>query len=190
MSPQLTEFGPIALAIAVLLLVVIFVCLYIQRRRTGAALRQRYGTEYERVASEVGSERKAQEKLLDREKRVEKLDIRELDPADRQRFLEEWKNVQAHFVDSPAEAVTQADALVTSLMQRRGYPVSDFEQRAADISVDHPHVVENYRAAHEITLREQRGQANTEDLRAAMVYYRDLFRELLDEPEPLRGTSR
>jgi len=179
MNPQLTEFGPIALAIAVVLLAVIFVCLYIQRRRTGVALRQRYGTEYERVASEVGSERKAQEKLLDREKRVEKLDIRELDPADRQRFLEEWKSVQAHFVDSPAEAVTQADALVTSLMQRRGYPVSDFEQRAADISVDHPNVTQNYRAANAIASRLGKSEVGTEDLRSAMIHYRALFDELV-----------
>ena len=179
MNPQLTEFGPIALAIAVVLLVVILACLYVQRRRTGAALRQRYGTEYDRVATEVGSERKAQEKLLDREKRVEKLDIRELEPADRQRFLEGWKNVQAHFVDSPAEAVTQADALVTSLMQRRGYPVSDFEQRAADISVDHPNVTQNYRAANAIASRLGKSEVGTEDLRSAMIHYRALFDELV-----------
>src|SRR6185437_14328301 len=104
MNLQLITLGPIALATAVVLLIVIFACLYIQRRRVTAALRQRFGTEYERVVTEHGSERKAQEKLLDREKRVEKLDIRELDPADRQRFLEQWKTVQAHFVDSPAEA--------------------------------------------------------------------------------------
>jgi hypothetical protein len=181
MNPQLTAFGPIELAIAVVLLIVIFACVYIQRRRMATALRQRFGTEYERAVSQHGSERKAQEKLLDREKRVEKLNIRELEPADRQRFVEEWKNVQAHFVDSPAEAVTQADALVTSLMKRRGYPVSDFEQRAADISVDHPHVTENYRAANAIALRRAKSEVGTEDLRTAMIHYRALFDELVHE---------
>ena len=181
MNLQLTALGPIALVIAAALLIVILACLYIQKRRVTAALRQRFGTEYERVVTEHGSERKAQEKLLDREKRVEKLEIRELEPADRQRFLEQWKNVQAHFVDSPAEAVTQANALVTSLMERRGYPVSDFEQRAADISVDHPHVTENYRAANAIALRLGKSEVGTEDLRTAMIHYRALFDELVQE---------
>ncbi len=189
MNLQLITLGPIALATAVVLLIVIFACLYIQRRRVTAALRQRFGSEYERVVTEHGSERKAQEKLLDREKRVEKLDIRELDPADRQRFLEQWKNVQAHFVDSPAEAVTQANALVTSLMERRGYPVSDFEQRAADISVDHPHVTEHYRAANDIASRLGKSEVGTEDLRAAMIHYRALFDELVQEMVPVKKAA-
>jgi len=124
----------------------------------------------------------AEAKLLDREKRVEKLNIRELEPAERERFLERWKSVQSHFVDSPKEAVTEADDLVSSVMQSRGYPVSDFEQRAADISVDHPRVTENYRAAHAIELRLRKGEANTEDLRTAMIHYRSLFEELVQMP--------
>ena len=99
-----------------------------------------------------------------------------------------WTDQQARFVDEPKAAVVEADRLVEEVMKERGYPVGEFDQRAADISVDHPKVVQNYRAAHEITLREQRGQASTDDLRNAMIYYRDLFRELLEEPGPLRGT--
>jgi len=99
-----------------------------------------------------------------------------------------WSDQQARFVDEPKAAVVEADRLVEEVMKERGYPVGEFDQRAADISVDHPHVVQNYRAAHEITLREQRGQATTDDLRNAMIYYRDLFRELLEEPQPMRGT--
>jgi hypothetical protein len=106
------------------------------------------------------------------------------------RFAQKWNEQQARFVDEPKAAVVEADHLVEEVMKERGYPVGEFEQRAADISVDHPRLVENYRAAHEITLREQRGQASTEDLRAAMIYFRDLFRELLDEPAPLGGTTR
>ena len=105
--------------------------------------------------------------------------------GDRARFVESWRGVQARFVDGPAGAVTEADQLLGDVMSTRGYPVSDFEQRAADISVDHPLVLENYRTAHEIALRQTRGQANTEDLRQAMVHYRTLFEELVNEPELL-----
>jgi hypothetical protein len=120
--------------------------------------------------------------LEDREKRVEKLSIRDLDPLERERFSKQWDSVQSRFVDSPKGAVTEADDLVSSLMKARGYPISDFDQRAADISVDHPRVVENYRSAHEIALRVGKNAATTEDLRTAMIHYRSLFDELVQAP--------
>jgi hypothetical protein len=134
------------------------------------------GPEYERAVQTHGS--RADAKLLDRENRVEQLTIRELAPAEQERFLERWKSVQLRFVESPKGAVTEADDLVSAVMQTRGYPVSDFEQRAADISVDHPRVMENYRAGHAIALRSWKSETNTEDLRTAMVHYRALFEEL------------
>jgi len=181
MNLHLTNPELIGLAVVAVLLMATFAWLYIRRRRsTTADLRQRFGAEYERAVQKHGSG--AEAKLLDREKRVEKLNIRELEPAERERFLERWKSVQSHFVDSPKAAVTEADELVSSVMQSRGYPVSDFEQRAADISVDHPGVTENYRAAHAIALRLGKGETNTEDLRTATIHYRSLFEELVQMP--------
>ncbi|MGA9542787.1 MAG: hypothetical protein WBQ85_04425, partial [Candidatus Sulfotelmatobacter sp.] len=121
-------------------------------------------------------------KLVDREERVEKLNIRDLDLGERERFSKQWESVQSRFVDSPKGAVAEADDLVSSVMKARGYPVSDFDQRAADISVDHPRVVENYRSAHGIALRVGKDQATTEDLRTAMIHYRSLFEELVQVP--------
>jgi hypothetical protein len=131
---------------------------------------------------EHGAGRKAEAKLEDREKRVAKLTIRDLDPMEQERFSKQWGSVQSRFVDSPKGAVAEADDLVSSLMKARGYPVSDFEQRAADISVDHPRVVENYRSAHEIALRVGKDGATTEELRTAMIHYRSLFEELVQVP--------
>jgi hypothetical protein len=131
---------------------------------------------------EHGAGRKAEAKLEDREKRVAKLTIRDLDPMEQERFSKQWGSIQSRFVDSPKGAVAEADDLVSSLMKARGYPVSDFEQRAADISVDHPRVVENYRSAHEIALRVGKDTATTEELRTAMIHYRSLFEELVQAP--------
>jgi hypothetical protein len=153
-----------------------------KRRGTTADLRQRFGPEYERAVLKHGSERKAEAKLLDREKRVEKLNIRDLDPMEYERFSKRWESLQSRFVDSPKGAVAEADDLVSSLMKARGYPVSDFDQRAADISVGHPRVVENYRSAHEIALRVGKDAGTTEDLRTAMIHYRALFEELVQVP--------
>jgi hypothetical protein len=173
----------IALAAAVVLIIAILVWLYVQKRRHATAdLREKFGSEYDRAVREHGSERKAQAKLEDREKRVEKLNIRDLDPLERERFSKQWESVQSRFVDSPKGAVTEADDLVSSLMKARGYPISDFDQRAADISVDHPRVVENYRSAHEIALRVGKNAATTEDLRTAMIHYRSLFDDLVQVP--------
>ncbi len=174
--------NPEIIMIAVLLVVLIAgsAWLYLYRRRTRTAgLRKRFGAEYERTVLDQGSERKGQAKLRNRQKRVENLDIRELDPAERESFLEKWKMVQARFVDSPTGAVAEADDLVSSVMKRRGYPATDFEQRAADMSVAHPRVMENYRAAHAISLRLGQSETTTEDLRSAMVHYRLLFDELV-----------
>jgi hypothetical protein len=171
----------IILAVVVILIVAVLAWLYVRKRRstTTAGLRQKFGPEYERAVREHGSERKAEAKLADRQERVEKLNIRELDPAERERFSKQWESVQSRFIDSPKGAVAEADDLVSSLMKVRGYPISDFDQRAADISVDHPRVVENYRSAHAIALRVGKDAATTEDLRSAMIHYRSLFEDLV-----------
>ena len=181
---QLMNPTLIALGVAVILVVGVLAWLYVQRRQrtTTAALRQRFGREYELAVGEHGSERRAEAQLEAREKRVEKLTIRDLDPVERAHFSDRWKALQSRFVDDPKGAVTEADALVSLLMQTRGYPVADFYQRAADISVDHPRVVANYRSAHEIALRLGKGEANTEDLRTGMIHYRSLFDELVQVP--------
>jgi len=168
----------IILVAAVIVLIGAIVLLYVRKRRTTTAgLRQKFGPEYDRAVLTHGA--KAEAKLTDREKRIEKLNIRDLDAMERERYAKHWQEVQSRFVDSPKGAVTEADDLVSSVMKARGYPVSDFEQRAADISVDHPRVVENYRSAHEIALRVGKDAASTEDLRTAMIHYRSLFDELV-----------
>jgi hypothetical protein len=138
---------------------------------------------------EGGSRRHAEAKLDERQERIESLHIRPLASGDHARFLESWSRVQARFVDSPGGAVTEADQLLGDVMSTRGYPVSDFEQRAADISVDHPQVMENYRTAHEIAVRQTLGQATTEESRQAMIHYRTLFEELVGEPETAHTTT-
>jgi hypothetical protein len=170
-------------AAVVILLIAVLAWFYVQKRRsTTAGLRKKFGPEYERAVQKLGSERKAEAKLTDRQVRVEKLKIRDLNPTERERFSKQWESVQSRFVDSPKGAVAEADDLVSSLMKTRGYPVADFDQRAADISVDHPRVVENYRSAHEIALRVGKNGASTEDLRTAMIHYRSLFEELVMVP--------
>jgi len=149
-------------------------------RMRSQKLRQRFGPEYDRTIREEGNIRKAEAALEARAKRVAKLHIRPLSPADADRFDGAWRAVQTRFVDDPRGAVTEADRLVGELMAARGYPVGEFEQRVADISVDHPDVVVNYRAAREIAVLHSEGKANTEDLRQAMVHYRALFRDLLE----------
>jgi hypothetical protein len=186
MNPKLT-----ALAVAVILTVAVFAWLYVQRRRrsTTAEMRQRFGPEYERAVGEQGPERRAEAQLAAREKRVEQLKIHDLDSAKRELFAGQWQVLQSRFVDDPKAAVTEADALVSTFMQARGYPVADFNQLAADISVDHPRVVANYRSAHEIVLRLGKGEANTEDLRTAMIHYRSLFEELVQVPTAVESKA-
>lgn len=158
------------------------VLLATSRKREGERLKDRFGPEYEREVRESGgSAAKAQAHLLKREKRVEKLHIRPLEPAERAAYADQWKEVQVRFVDDPSRSIAFADALVADVMKARGYPVENFEQRAADISVVNPRVVENYRAAHQIARLHADGKANTEDLRHAVIGYRALFEELLRE---------
>lgn len=172
--------------LAIVLLVVIGAVAWIlwQRRRS-QELRERFGPEYQRTVNELGDSHRAESELAAREKRVEKFNIRPLAAQEHQRFTDAWSSIQSHFVDDPTAAIQQADQLVTDLMQTRGYPMGDFDQRAADISVDHPHVVENYRAAHQIATANEDGAADTEQLRQAMVHYRALFEELLETSTPM-----
>ena len=156
------------------------------KMRRSDHLRRRFGPEYTRVVSERGNLRRAESDLQKRERRVEKLHIRPLSSRDRERFAETWRKDQARFVDDPQGAVTEADKLVTEVMENMGYPVSDFDRRVEDISVDHADVVENFRAAAAIARRHERGEATTEDLRKSMIYYRDLFHELLETQEVRR----
>jgi len=150
------------------------------RRKQSYRLAQRFGPEYGHTVDALGSRGKAETELKTRESRVDGLHIVALTNTDAGRFSQAWGDLQARFVDNPKGVVIQADQLVRELMAKRGYPVADFERRAADISVDHPAVVENYRAAQAIALRDQQGQADTEDLRKAVVHYRVLFDELLE----------
>jgi len=186
---NMTTFGPMELALIIgfaVLVVAGIVAWYSLRKRRTEKLRAQFGAEYERAVKEDGGRRHAEAGLKERTARVESLNIRPLTAGDRARFGESWSRVQARFVDGPGGAVTEADQLLRDVMSTRGYPVSDFEQRAADISVDHPLVMENYRTAHAIAVRQTQGQANTEDLRQAMIHYRTLFGELVGEAELTR----
>jgi hypothetical protein len=165
----------IAAAAAVVLLAIIWWAASRKRRTTH--LREGFGPEYDRTVEEAGSRRKAESDLTDREKRREELDIRPLSPGARDRYANRWSTVQERFVDDPRSALRDAHSLVVEVMRDRGYPTDDFEQRAADVSVDHPEVVENYRSAHAIT---ERDEADTEEQRQALVHYRALFDELLE----------
>ena len=179
----------VIIAIIAVLAAGIVIALFVRKRRTQRLRTQFGGVEYTRALKEGGSRQKAEAALDQRADHVEALHIRPLAPGDRARFIESWARVQARFVDGPGGAVTDADQLLRDVMSTRGYPVSDFEQRAADLSVDHPLVLENYRAAHQTALRQAQGQASTEDLRQAMIHYRTLFEELVGEPEAARAKA-
>jgi hypothetical protein len=170
-------------------LIVVGVCIsvMVRKRRTTRLRSQFGGAEYTRAVREGGSRKSAEAALDERADRVERLNIRPLGAGDRARFAEAWTRAQERFVDGPGGAVIDADRLVGDVMSARGYPVSNFEQRSADISVDYPLVVENYRVAHDTALRQTRGQASTEDLRQAMIHFRTLFEELVGEPEAARA---
>ena len=168
------------IALAIVAVLAVGAWLFFQRRQS-EHLRSRFGPEYEHEVEEKGSRRKAEAELAEREKRVKKLDVRPLEPAARDGFRHRWTEVQARFVDDPPGAVAEADDLLGEVMRTRGYPVSDFEQRAGDISVDHPEVVKHYRAGHDIAVRHERGEASTEELRQATIHYRALFDELVED---------
>jgi hypothetical protein len=172
----------IVLALVILVLALVAIWLWLQQRRS-AALKSQFGPEYSRTVQEVGDERKAETILAEREKRVSSYKIKPLPRELRVHFVEVWRNVQAQFVDDPKYAVTRADDLLGEVMLARGYPMSEFDQRAEDLSVDHPHVIAHYRTAHDIAIRHAQGGASTEDLRTAMINYRALFDDLVNEPD-------
>ena len=185
----MTSTAWIVVAGIVVALLVVGAILWSRSRRS-EHLKDRFGREYDRTVEAKGGKAEAEAELAEREKRVEKLDIRSLDAGERREFVKRWDDVQARFVDDPPRAVAFADALLGDVMKARGYPVSDFDQRAGDISVDHPVVVEHYRKAHEIAVRHQRGEASTEDLRLAMIHYRALFDNLIGAQGPGAGAER
>jgi hypothetical protein len=177
--------------IVVVALIVIAAVWSFMRSRRSTALKEQFGPEYDRTVQQADKRRDAEAELESRQKRVEKLDIRPLSSADQARFANAWQELQPRFVDDPSTTVIDADALVGQLMEARGYPVGDFDQRAADISVDHPEVVSNYREAHRLAKRNASGDATTEERRRAFVHYRKLFDELLNSGVAERAqTSR
>ena len=170
------------IVIAVVVIVVLgLAALAFSRRRRSEHLQERFGPEYERTLEERGEKREAERELHEREKRHEELDIRPLSDGARMRYAGQWQDVQARFVDDPEGAVHEADRLVQQVMAERGYPVDeDFERRAADVSVDYPDVVENFREGHALVQRHEAGEGGTEELRQAMTRFRSLFDELLE----------
>lgn len=167
------------IVIAIVVIVLIIAGFLLMQRRRTEKLRSSFGPEYERAVRETGDKRKAEAELQERQKRVEKLEIRPLDPKQREGFTSEWQRVQAEFVDDPEGSIRDADILLQDVMSARGYPVKTFDQVAADLSVDHPTVVEHFRTAHDIAVRHAHGEGDTEDLRNAMINYRKLFDELV-----------
>jgi hypothetical protein len=181
----------VCFALGVVITMVALVWMAVRNRRT-TQLKSRFGPEYRRVASAEGGSAQAESILLAREKRVKKLDIKPLTESQRNEFADIWEHAQAEFVDDPVAAVTHADVLVQEVMNVRGYPVADFEQRVADVSVDHPAVVQNYRLAHEIAERNDNEDVSMEKLREAMLHYRALFADLLHDGglSPVRQVRR
>lgn len=175
-----TTYVFIFAVVVVLVILGIALGVVFSSRQRSKRLQNKFGPEYDRTVQNVGSEKKAQVELNERQKHVDTLNIKPLS-ADRGRYTAEWAAVQAKFVDQPGEATQEADKLIMQVMQARAYPISDFEQRAADLSVTYPTLVNNYRAAREIALKNEQHSANTEELRQAFIYYRSLFEELLKE---------
>jgi hypothetical protein len=171
------------LLVAIIVIIVVLLAaaaFFAWQRQRSRRLQERFGPEYDRTLERSGDRRAAEAELAEREQRRRKLDVVELEPAARDRYRDAWQATQGKFVDDPVSATREADELVSSVMGERGYPIDEFEQRAADISVDHPRVVEDYRAAHAVSLANERGLASTDDLRQAFVHYRALFTELLE----------
>jgi FtsZ-interacting cell division protein ZipA len=170
----------IVIVIAVVAVLAVVVGLQLARRKRTERLRGQYGPEYDRVLDRADDQREAESELLDRSRRHEKLELRTLDPTEREDFERRWSDVQREFVDDPSSAVRHADRLVVDVMSARGYPVDDFDQRADDLSVDHPEVTQRYREARQIARANKDGRADTEDLRQAVTSYRALVHALLD----------
>ena len=172
-------WGWILIAVAVVVVIAAIVMSITSKRKT-KQLQSQFGPEYDRTIESADSRRKAESELAARQERRQQLDIKPLSTAARERYTGQWQQVQAQFVDDPGAAVASADSLIQSVMSERGYPVDDFDSRAADISVDHPHVVENYREGHRLANQDSIGKGSTEDLRQAMRHYRALFDELVE----------
>jgi hypothetical protein len=170
----------VVLGVVAILAIAVAVWFYLQKQQT-KRLRSKFGPEYNRAVRLEGDAKHAEQVLQERQKRVEKLSIKSLSAGERDDFAQAWEQEQARFVDEPTVAVDNADRLVQRVMKARGYPVSDFEQRVADVSVDHPVVVENYRIAHDIAARGKNEEVSTEELREAMIHYRALFADLLHD---------
>jgi hypothetical protein len=179
----------VVVVVVLVLAVAVAIWAIAQRRTRSEELRAQFGPEYERTVNDYGTRTQAEKELTERKERVEQLNIRALSPAQSTSYAGQWHEVQAQFVDDPEQAIAEADRLVIEVMQTRGYPMVEFEQRAADVSVDHPQVVEHYRAAHTIAGRSARGETETEDLRQAMVHYRALFDDLI-ETTPVQKEAR
>ena len=177
MSPMATILIVVLAAVAVGALLLLGIVTFMNRRRE--RLQREFGIEYQRAVARAGGQEAAEADLEERRRRRSKLRIRELDPARRDHYLQRWRAVESQFVARPVDAVAEADQLVIEIMSERGYPVHDFERRAADISVDYPEIVEGYRHAHGIALATQEGTATTEDHRQAVVHYRGLCEQLL-----------
>ncbi|MDB6156941.1 MAG: hypothetical protein JWO04_647 [Gammaproteobacteria bacterium] len=190
MNANNPETWVIAAVLVLALIAIAFLIARERKRRQSRRLQERFGPEYGRVVAQRGDRTKAESELKAREQRVERLTIVALAPADAAKFGQAWSALQGRFIDNPKGVVMDADRLVRDLMVKRGYPMVDFERRAADISVDHPALVETYRSAQAIALRDQRGEASTEELRKAVVYYRTLFDELLEVRTARQPTER
>jgi hypothetical protein len=190
MGHYITNQELIVGAVILAALVAVAIVVFIQNRRTRTTgLKNRFGSEYERAVVTHGSARQAEAKLSDRETRVQALKIREQGATERERFVTEWHTIQSRFVDHPKAAVTEADGLINALLIARGYPQAEFEQRAADISVNYPRVMENYRVAHSIAVRTDNVEASTEEQRTAMIQYREIFDDLLQAPKALEART-
>ena len=170
----------IAAVVVIAVAVAVIVARSVSRRKRTERLREHFGPEYERAVGEAGDQGSAEQELVARERKRKKLDIVALAPESRAKYAEHWHTVQTAFVDNPSRAVGDADRLVTLVLRERGYPIDDFDQQAADISVDHPTVVEHYRAAHAIHVAQEHGDIGTEAQREAFVHYRALFEKLLE----------
>ncbi len=182
----MTATTTIIIVVVAVVLIGIFLGLSFAQRKRSGRLHDQFGSEYDQTVEKLGDEKSAQKELEERQKHVKSLEIRPLTTNEREQYLNDWTAVQSKFVDEPGKAINEADRLIIEVMQKRAYPVSDFEQRAADISVNYPDLVTNYRAARTIAVKNEQNQADTEELRQAMIYYRSLFSELLGTGEIAR----
>ena len=189
---EFPQYSPVVFFIAAAALVALLglglTALIAYRRRRTGRLVERYGTEYDRTVEQLGGREKAEKDLIGRENRVDRYTIRPLSDAERGRFAQSWSRTLGRFVDSPAAAVSEADQLLTEVMRVRGFPTADFDQRAADLSVNHPRLAQSYHAAHDLALKSRGGQADTEDLRQTLVHYRALYEELV-EASPVEAVA-